>query len=51
MLIYDDTQGDEKVKIFDRGVDLIKDPEGFGEYQLTYRTGDIVSQFWKQLSH
>jgi len=43
MLIYDDTKSDEKIKIFDRGVDVLKDPDSFGEYQLTYRTGDIIS--------
>jgi len=32
----------EKVKIFDRGVDF-RDPESFGEFQLSYRTGDIIS--------
>jgi len=43
MLIYDDTKSDEKIKIFDKGVDVLKDPASFGEYQLTYRTGDIMS--------
>jgi predicted dehydrogenase len=47
MLLYDDTKVDEKIKIFDKGVDLIKDPENFGEYQLTYRTGNIISPFLK----
>lgn len=47
MLLYDDTKVDEKIKIFDKGVDLIKDPENFGEYQLTYRTGSIISPFLK----
>jgi predicted dehydrogenase len=42
MLLYDDTESVEKVKIFDHGVDF-KDPQTFGEYQLSYRTGDIVS--------
>jgi predicted dehydrogenase len=42
MLVYDDTEAVEKVKIFDRGVDY-KDPETFGEFQLAYRTGDILS--------
>jgi predicted dehydrogenase len=42
MLLYDDTESVEKVKIFDHGVDF-KDPETFGEYQLSYRTGDILS--------
>jgi predicted dehydrogenase len=42
MLIYDDTETVEKIKIFDHGVDF-KDPESFGEYQLSYRTGNILS--------
>ena len=42
MLVYDDTDHLEKVKIFDKGVDY-RDPVTFGEYQLSYRTGDIVS--------
>lgn len=42
MLIYDDTQNVEKVKIFNHGVHY-KDPETFGEFQLSYRTGDILS--------
>lgn len=43
MLIYDDTKSDEKIKIFDKGVELLKDPDNYGEYQLTYRTGDVFS--------
>ncbi|MFB3909317.1 MAG: Gfo/Idh/MocA family protein [Candidatus Eisenbacteria bacterium] len=42
MLVYDDTEHLEQVKIFDKGVHF-KDPDTFGEYQLSYRTGDIVS--------
>jgi predicted dehydrogenase len=42
MLIYDDTENVEKVKIFDHGVDF-KEPADFGEFQLSYRTGDIVA--------
>jgi len=42
MLVYDDTEPYEKIKVFDKGVDLIE-PKTFGEYQLSYRTGDIVS--------
>jgi len=41
MLVYDDTSPSEKVKIFDHGV--VKNPETFGEFQLTYRSGDIYS--------
>jgi predicted dehydrogenase len=41
MVVYDDTLLDEKIKLVDRGVSP-RDPESFGEYQLTYRSGDIV---------
>ncbi len=42
MLVYDDTEHLEPVKIYDKGVNY-KDPGSFGEFQLSYRTGDIVS--------
>jgi predicted dehydrogenase len=41
MIIYDDLEPVEKVKLFDRGVD--RQPASFGEFQLTYRSGDILS--------
>lgn len=41
MVVYDDTST-EPVRIFDSGAS-VPDPENFGEYRLTYRTGDIVS--------
>jgi predicted dehydrogenase len=41
MAVYDDTSN-EPVRLFDSGV-IIRDPETFGEYRMTYRTGDILS--------
>jgi predicted dehydrogenase len=41
MVVYDDTSR-EPVRIFDSGVNL-PNPSTFGEYHLSYRTGDIVS--------
>jgi predicted dehydrogenase len=41
MVVYDDTSR-EPVRIHDSGV-VLDDPESFGEYRLTYRTGPIVS--------
>ena len=41
MVVYDDTSN-EPIRIFDSGAEL-PDPESFGEYQLSYRTGEIVS--------
>jgi predicted dehydrogenase len=42
MVVYDDVST-EPVRVFDSGVTL-RDPQTFGEYRLTYRTGDIVSK-------
>ncbi len=41
MITYDDTEPSEKVKVYDRGVSL-RTPETFGEFQLTYRMGDVL---------
>jgi predicted dehydrogenase len=41
MVVYDDTSN-EPVRVFDSGV-IPSDPSTFGEYQLMYRTGDVVS--------
>ncbi len=41
MIVYDDGMP-EPVRIFDHGV-VYKDPETYGEYHLSYRTGDILS--------
>ncbi|HZR95103.1 MAG TPA: Gfo/Idh/MocA family oxidoreductase [Gaiellaceae bacterium] len=40
MVVYDDTSS-EPVRIYDSGA-MLPDPESFGEYALTYRTGDIL---------
>jgi predicted dehydrogenase len=44
MVQYEDTSADESVRIYDRGLDVseVEAPATFGEYQLTYRSGDIV---------
>jgi predicted dehydrogenase len=41
MVQYDDTAADEAIRVFDRGMEFAA-PENFGEYQLTYRSGDMV---------
>lgn len=42
MVVYDDTQPSEKIKLFDSGAE-VSAPATYGEYQLTYRSGDMVS--------
>ena len=41
MVLYEDGAA-EPVRLFDHGV-VYHDPETFGEYQLSYRTGDIIA--------
>jgi predicted dehydrogenase len=41
MVVYDDTSN-EPVRIFDSGVDF-PHHDNFGEFRLSYRTGDIIS--------
>lgn len=43
MIVYDDVENIEKVKIFDKGVSLKGPTHGIFERQLIYRTGDVVS--------
>lgn len=42
MVQYDDTSSDEAIRLYDRGMEF-EPPANFGEYQLTYRSGDIVA--------
>ncbi len=41
MVVYDDAASDGAVRIYDRGFDFTE-PSNFGEYQLTYRSGDML---------
>ena len=41
MVHYDDAASDEAVRVYDRGMEF-STPATFGEYQLTYRSGDLV---------
>jgi len=41
MLVWNDVNADEKVKIYDKGA-AIKDREGFRELLVNYRSGDVL---------
>ncbi len=41
MLVYDDISSLEKIRIYDKGVDVPAHYDTFGEFQLSYRFGDI----------
>jgi predicted dehydrogenase len=44
MVVYEDTNPEEPVKVYDKGV-TDPDPQNFLEYKMTYRTGAVVSPF------
>jgi predicted dehydrogenase/phosphoglycolate phosphatase-like HAD superfamily hydrolase len=43
MIVYDDLEPVEKVKVYDRRVERPAVTAGFGDFQLTYRFGDVLS--------
>ncbi len=43
MIIYDDMEPSEKVKIYDKGVDIVKDKEQIYDMLVQYRTGDMIA--------
>lgn len=45
MVTYDDVETNEKIKIYDKGVEALKPSSSFGEFQFNYRYGDIVAPF------
>lgn len=42
MLVYDDTSALEKIRVYDKGVTIQPHYDTFGEFQLSYRFGDII---------
>ena len=41
MLVYDDVSPAEKIRVYDKGVEVQPHYETFGEFQLLYRSGDV----------
>jgi len=44
MIVWDDVDPAEKVRVYDRGVDFTQ-PQNFGEFQLSYRMGDMNAPY------
>ncbi|MGD8834490.1 MAG: Gfo/Idh/MocA family oxidoreductase [Desulfobacteraceae bacterium] len=42
MMVYDDTQPSEKIRIYDKGVEMLKHYDSFAESHYSYKYGDIV---------
>jgi predicted dehydrogenase len=43
MIIYDDTEPSEKVKVYDSGVEMIEDKNAIYDLLVQYRTGDMLA--------
>jgi predicted dehydrogenase len=43
MLVWDDLDQSEKVKIYDKGITMTKDPESLKNIKISYRTGDMLA--------
>ncbi len=41
MIVYDDLEPSEKVKVYDKGITVAGDPQGARETMIGYRTGDM----------
>ena len=48
MLVYDDIEPNEKVKIYDKRVEIPPHYDTFGEFQHSYHYGDMYSPYIKQ---
>jgi predicted dehydrogenase len=43
MIVYDDLNPSEKVKVYDKGVSFTDDPDKIYEMRVGYRTGDMLA--------
>jgi predicted dehydrogenase len=41
MIVYDDLEPSEKIKVYDKGVSITDDPRQIHEMRVGYRTGDM----------
>jgi predicted dehydrogenase len=45
MVVYDDVAVNEKIKVYDKRVNAIRQTDTYGEFQFAYHYGDIVSPY------
>lgn len=43
MVVYDDLEGAEKVRVYDKGVSLAESPEALRQMRVNYRAGDMFA--------
>ena len=45
MVVYDDLESHEKIKVYDKSVSAIRQTDTFGDYQFAYHYGSVVSPY------
>ncbi len=45
MLVYDDLENLEKIKIYDKGVEALPYTDSYGDFQCSYRYGDVTAPY------
>lgn len=45
MVVYDDVESQEKIKVYDKRVNAIRRTDTFGEFQFAYHYGSVVSPY------
>jgi hypothetical protein len=43
MVVYDDLEPSEKVKVYDKGIALNQNPDNLYQLLISYRTGDMLA--------
>ena len=47
MVVYDDVEPLEKIKIYDKGVKAIRRTDTYGDFQFAYHYGDVVAPYYR----
>ena len=47
MVVYDDLEPLEKIKIYDKGVEVIRRTETFGDFSFAYHYGDMIAPYYR----
>ena len=42
MIVFNDMENEQKIKIYDKGVDAPEYTDSYGEFHCNYRSGDII---------
>ncbi|MEM9773377.1 MAG: Gfo/Idh/MocA family oxidoreductase [Chloroflexota bacterium] len=47
MVVYDDIEPIEKIKIYDKGVEVIRRTDTFGDFSFAYHYGDMIAPYYR----